>query len=158
MPCEDVTADVWQIDLFGRRSGIEGQTDHAMAESGTSTAFPETNTPATSHGVKSKPRHVLGFEQPLARLEEQVFELEALQDSKGVDYTKELRQLRINYTSLLRKTYDSLSAWETVQVARHPQRPLMRDYIDTLCREFRDRKSTRLNSSHHAISRMPSSA
>ena len=109
-----------------------------MAESGTSTAFPETNTPAASHGVKSKPRHVLGFEQPLARLEEQVFELEALQDSKGVDYTKELRQLRINYTSLLRKTYDSLSAWETVQVARHPQRPLFKDYVEMICREFRE--------------------
>src|SRR3712207_8630273 len=68
-------------------------------------------------------------------------------------YSKELRQLRTNYTSLLRKTYDNLSAWETVQVARHPQRPLFRDYVDLVCREFReDRKSTRLNSSHANIS------
>src|SRR5215217_1686464 len=70
-------------------------------------------------------RHVLDFEKPLAKLEAQIIELEALQNSKGVDYTKELRQLRNNYTSLLRKTYDKLSAWETVQVARHPQRPLL---------------------------------
>lgn len=112
-------------------------TDHIMADSGTGSAFPDGNAPSTIGG-KSRPRHVLPFEQPLARLEQQVFELEALQDSKSVDYTKELRQLRINYTSLLRKTYDSLSAWETVQVARHPQRPLFKDYVEMICREFRE--------------------
>ena len=57
---------------------------------------------------------------------------------KQVDYSKELRQLRTNYTSLLRKTYDNLSAWETVQVARHPQRPLFKDYVEMICREFRE--------------------
>src|SRR4051794_36386224 len=87
---------------------------------------------------RSPARHVLPFEQPLARLEQQITELEALQASKGVDYTKELRQLRTNYTSLLRKTYDKLSAWETVQVARHPQRPLFKDYVELFCREFRE--------------------
>lgn len=87
---------------------------------------------------KSTLRHVLEFEKPLSRLEQQIHELEALQASKGVDYTKELRQLRTNYTSLLRKTYDNLTAWETVQVARHPQRPLFKDYVEVICREFRE--------------------
>src|SRR5215211_5160672 len=83
-------------------------------------------------------RHVLEFEKPLARLEQQIHELEGFQTTKGVDYTKELRQLRTNYTSLLRKTYEKLSAWETVQVARHPQRPLFREYCEMICREFRE--------------------
>ena len=83
-------------------------------------------------------RHVLDFEKPLAKFEQQIFELEAMQASKQTDYSKELRQLRTNYTSVLRKTYDNLSAWETVQVARHPQRPLFRDYSETTCREFRE--------------------
>src|SRR6185312_8915351 len=60
-------------------------------------------------------RHVLEFEKPLAKLEAQIAELEALQAAKSVDYTRELRQLRNTYTSALRKTYDKLSAWETVQ-------------------------------------------
>jgi acetyl-CoA carboxylase carboxyl transferase subunit alpha len=84
------------------------------------------------------PRHVLEFERPLAILEQQIRELEALQAEKQIDYSKELRQLRSNYTALLRKTYDNLSAWETVQVARHPQRPLFRDYVEMICREFRE--------------------
>ena len=50
---------------------------------------------------RAQMRHVLEFEKPLARLESQILELEALQSAKGVDYTKELRQLRTNYTSLL---------------------------------------------------------
>jgi acetyl-CoA carboxylase carboxyl transferase subunit alpha len=83
-------------------------------------------------------RHVLDFEKPLARLEQQIIELEALQTAKGVDYSKELRQLRTQYTSMLRKTYDKLSAWETVQVARHPQRPLFKDYVEMICRDFRE--------------------
>ena len=83
-------------------------------------------------------RHVLEFEKPLAKLEGQIQELESLQSQKQLDYTKELRHLRNNYTSLLRKTYDNLSAWETVQVARHPQRPLFRDYAEIICREFRE--------------------
>jgi acetyl-CoA carboxylase carboxyl transferase subunit alpha len=81
---------------------------------------------------------VLEFEKPLSRLEQQILELESLQTSKGLDYTKELRQLRNNYTSLLRKTYENLSAWEVVQVARHPQRPLFKDYVEMICREFRE--------------------
>src|SRR5262245_52395573 len=87
---------------------------------------------------KAQPRHTLEFEKPIARLEQQILELEAMQNAKGIDYSKELRQLRTNYTSLLRKTYDNLSAWETVQVARHPQRPLFKDYVDMVCREFRE--------------------
>src|SRR5580698_4922000 len=87
---------------------------------------------------KAPSRITLDFEKPLAQLETQISELEALQAQKQVDYSKELRQLRNNYTSLLRKTYENLSAWETVQVARHPQRPLFRDYTDMICREFRE--------------------
>ncbi len=111
-----------------------------MAElmtSASSAEAPSTDSgPATSG--KAPLRHVLEFEKPLAKLEQQISELEALQNQKQVDYSRELRQLRTNYTSLLRKTYDGLSAWETVLVARHPQRPLFKDYLDMICREFRE--------------------
>jgi acetyl-CoA carboxylase carboxyl transferase subunit alpha len=88
--------------------------------------------------AKVAERHVLEFEKPVNRLEQQIYELEAMQLQKQVDYSKELRQLRANYTSLLRKTFENLSAWETVQVARHPQRPIFRDYSEMICREFRE--------------------
>src|SRR5687768_4825926 len=94
--------------------------------------------PASSNGRAQQNRHVLPFEEPLAKLEQQIQELEAMQAAKGLDYTKELRHLRTNYTSLLRKTYDKLTPWETVQLARHPQRPQFKDYVEMICREFRE--------------------
>jgi len=97
-----------------------------------------TNGQPAATSMPAGLRHVLEFEKPLSRLEQQIQELEGLQSAKQVDYSKELRQLRTNHTSLLRKTYDKLSAWETVQVARHPQRPLFKDYVDLICREFRE--------------------
>lgn len=106
---------------------------------------------ASSANGGNGPRHVLPFEQPLASLERQIFELEQLQAQKRLDYSGELRQLRENYTALLKKTYDNLSAWETVQVARHPQRPLFFDYVSLLCRDFRELHGDRLYGDDQAI-------
>ena len=110
-----------------------------MAETLVSVEPTTKSTPAASNGkATASPRHVLEFEKPVLQLEQQVAQLEALQEEKEVDYSKEIRTLRTNYMSMLRKTYDNLSAWETVQVARHPQRPLFKDYVDMICREFRE--------------------
>ena len=47
-----------------------------------------------------------------------------------LDALKEQRQV------LLAKLYKKLSPWDTVRVARHPNRPQTRDYLDMLCRDF----------------------
>ncbi len=78
----------------------------------------------------------LDFEKPLAELENQITELQTLQQTKGIDYTPEIAQLRTNLTKLTAKIYSHLSAWETVQVARHPRRPLFWDYIEMMVNDF----------------------
>jgi acetyl-CoA carboxylase carboxyl transferase subunit alpha len=80
----------------------------------------------------------LAFERPLADLESQIVELEILQESKGVNYRPEIRLLRSNLAKLTSKIYKNLSAWETVQVARHPRRPLLMDYIQMVAKDFRE--------------------
>ncbi len=77
----------------------------------------------------------LPFEKPIHRLQRQIRELEAAQ-VEGRDFAQEIQQLRTQYVSLLRKTYAQLSPWETVQVARHPSRPLAGDYIDMIAKNF----------------------
>src|SRR5688572_5699194 len=124
-----------------RGEGRNDMPEQAVSADPTARDLPAelSSAPFPTHTSKrAVARHVLEFEKPLAQLENQILELEAMQAQKQVDYTKELRQLRSNYTALLRKTYDNLSAWETVQVARHPQRPLFKDYVDMICREFRE--------------------
>jgi acetyl-CoA carboxylase carboxyl transferase subunit alpha len=78
----------------------------------------------------------LPFERSILGLQRKIAELEADQAESGRDMTSEIRQLRAQYISVLRKTYQNLSAWETVQVARHPQRPLAGDYIERIVKNF----------------------
>jgi len=78
----------------------------------------------------------LEFEKPLARIEQQIQRLEDNQQQTGRDYSAEIRKLRNNLTALMRKTYANLTAWETVQVARHPDRPQATDYIDMIVKDF----------------------
>lgn len=80
--------------------------------------------------------YYLPFEKPIARLQRQISDLEAEQFKAGRDYSSEIRQLRMQYVSLLRKTYQQLTAWETVQVARHPQRPIAGDYLERMVKSF----------------------
>ena len=97
-----------------------------------SAASQSDSTPPTT------PTMGLPFEQPIIKLERQIQELVVLQEQKGVDYSHEITKLRENLISLIRKTYDNLTAWETVQVARHPNRPQTRDYIDLIIKDFEE--------------------
>ena len=78
----------------------------------------------------------LPFEKSVTRLQNQIQDLESDQVRTGRDYSQEIRQLRSQYISLLRKTYSNLSSWETVQVARHPKRPLAGDFIGSMVKNF----------------------
>lgn len=80
----------------------------------------------------------MDFEKPLAELEGQIEELRSLQEAKGIDYSPEIRQLRSRLVKLTAKTYENLSGWETVQVARHARRPILSDYLDIMVKDFRE--------------------
>ncbi len=90
---------------------------------------------AQPNDIAGETGYQLPFEKPIARLARQIAELEKSQGADR-DFTAEIRQLRAQHVALLRKTYSSLSPWETVQVARHPSRPLAGDYIDRIVKNF----------------------
>ena len=116
-------------------------------------------------------RSYLDFEKPVAELEAKAEELRAMQaGDDAANIADEIARLQTKAAQALRDLYAELTPWQKTQVARHPQRPHCLDYINALVPEFiafagdrkfaedEDRKSTRLNSSHSEISRMPSSA
>ncbi len=78
----------------------------------------------------------LDFERPLARLEQQIAELEAGGGKSQVDLGPEVRRLRESHTQMLRKIYGQLSPWNIVRVARHPGRPQAADYIHMIFKDF----------------------
>ena len=48
----------------------------------------------------------------------------------------QIRALRRELTDTMRSIYSKLDPWETVQVARHPDRPMFTDYLDLVFDEF----------------------
>lgn len=76
----------------------------------------------------------LPFETEIHALEEILTRLE--QGGGGADVADELKRIRRELATLLRKTYSSLSPWETVLVSRHPERPQTMDYVDMIFDEF----------------------
>lgn len=86
----------------------------------------------------------LPFEKPIAKLAREIEEIEASQAQSGRDFAAEIRQMRGQLVNLVKKTYSSLSPWETVQVARHPRRPLAGDYVDAIAKDFVELHGDRL--------------
>lgn len=94
----------------------------------------------------------LEFEKPLAEIEGKAEELRALaRKNEGMDVTKEAAALDKKAADLLRDLYKNLDPWRKCQVARHPDRPHCKDYIDALFTEFTALAGDRNFAEDHAI-------
>ena len=76
----------------------------------------------------------LPFETEIHALEEILTRLE--QGGAGSDVSEEIKRIRRELNALLKKTYSSLTPWQTVLVSRHPDRPQTMDYVDMIFDEF----------------------
>jgi acetyl-CoA carboxylase carboxyl transferase subunit alpha len=79
--------------------------------------------------------HRLGFERPIYELEGRIADLEA-GVAENPAAREELRKLRRELVETTKRIFSQLSPWETVEVARHPDRPMTADYIDLVFDEF----------------------
>jgi acetyl-CoA carboxylase carboxyl transferase subunit alpha len=79
---------------------------------------------------------VLDFERPIAELEAKIAEFESLGNSHSVDVDKEMVHLRRKIEETKKTIYDGLSPWQRVQLARHPDRPYLMDYINRMFTDF----------------------
>ena len=97
-------------------------------------------TPTSTSG--SDPRHKkktptppLAFEKPIAELEKQLELLESqLEPTPTVQ--EAIRSVRVEITRKRREVFENLDPWQTVQVARHQDRPQTLDYIELVFDEF----------------------
>ena len=94
----------------------------------------------------------LEFEKPLAEIEGKAEELRAMaRANEEMDVEKEATALDKKAQSLLNDLYKDLNPWRKCQVARHPDRPHCRDYIETLFTEFTPLAGDRNFADDHAI-------
>lgn len=92
--------------------------------------------PQPSEGGAASLKYVLDFEKPILKMEQEIQRLEADQSESGRDYSEIIRTIREQLNQALRESFSKLTPWENVVVARHPKRPLLRDYIKLLCKDF----------------------
>lgn len=74
----------------------------------------------------------LDFEQPIVELEEQLNKAIQLGEDNDADVTKIVSDIEKKLNKLRKETYENLTAWQRVQISRHPNRPYTLDYIKML--------------------------
>lgn len=78
----------------------------------------------------------LDFESEIAQIEGRINELRHASSGKSVSILKEITELEFKANKMLKEKYSTLTPWQRVQVARHPDRPHSTDYIDNLFSDF----------------------
>jgi len=92
----------------------------------------------------------LDFEEPIAKIEAEIVAAEARND-ESASAAQDLRDLRKKMTETTREIYDNLSPWQTVQVARHKNRPHTTDYLSMVFDEFVELHGDKLFGDDRAI-------
>jgi len=78
----------------------------------------------------------LEFEKPVVELERAIEKLKnSAAENKG-DFGTQIAELEKKCEDRKKEIYETLSPWQTVQVARHPRRPVLYDYISLIFKDF----------------------
>ena len=93
----------------------------------------------------------LEFEKPLAELERKIVALRDRADCLEADEQRQLQELECKLQQCTAEIYTNLSSWQTVQVARHKDRPYAADYIRLIFDDFFELHGDRIFEDDHAI-------
>jgi len=80
----------------------------------------------------------LSFEQPIAELEGKIEELQLVGNDNDLNIAEEVSKLHEKSRKLTESIYSKLTAWQVVQVARHPHRPYTLDYIQRIFTDWEE--------------------
>ncbi|MBN1913110.1 MAG: acetyl-CoA carboxylase carboxyltransferase subunit alpha [Candidatus Omnitrophica bacterium] len=93
----------------------------------------------------------LDFEKPIIELERKIQELRGFTSDKKIDLSSEVRRLEDKLEYLKKDIYGNLTAWQKVQIARHPKRPYTLDYISMIMSDFMELHGDRCFSDDKAM-------
>ncbi len=80
----------------------------------------------------------LDFEQPIAELEAKIDELRLVGDDNEINIGEEIDRLRSKSKTLTETIFSNLSSWQISQLARHPQRPYLLDYVERIFSDYEE--------------------
>jgi acetyl-CoA carboxylase carboxyl transferase subunit alpha len=77
----------------------------------------------------------LEFELPIKELQDQLEKCQIIGTESDVDVTETCKQIEKKLIETKKEIYKNLTAWQRVQLSRHPNRPYTMDHIRALCGE-----------------------
>lgn len=80
----------------------------------------------------------LDFEQPIAELDGKIEELRNVGEGSTVNLSAEITKLQAKSRTQTKQIFSNLTSWQITQLARHPQRPYMLDYVKALFTDWEE--------------------
>ena len=98
-------------------------------------------------------RHQLDFEKPIAELQSKLEELKKHPEahSLSISFNDEIAQIEKKLVDTRKQIFSNLTAWQRVQLARHPKRPFTLDYLKNAFSDFNELHGDRLYSEDRAV-------
>jgi acetyl-CoA carboxylase carboxyl transferase subunit alpha len=98
-------------------------------------------------------KHQLEFEKPILELQRKLDELKKHPETHSIDisFEEEIALIEKKIEETRRQIFTHLSAWQRVQLARHPKRPYSMDYLRSTFREFSELHGDRLYAEDRAV-------
>ncbi len=98
-------------------------------------------------------KHQLDFEKPIAELQNKLEELRKHSEthSLSVNFKEEAIQIEKKIAETRKEIFSNLSAWQRVQLARHPKRPFSLDYLSSTFTGFEELHGDRLFAEDRAV-------
>jgi len=93
----------------------------------------------------------LEFEKPIAELKAKIEELRLMGSDEALNINEEIARLETKSHELTKSIFSSLSAWQIVQLARHPLRPYTLDYVRQIFSDFDELHGDRHYSDDKAV-------
>lgn len=93
----------------------------------------------------------LDFEKPIIELEKKIEELKNFTSGQKLEFKDEIRRLEEKLEKVKHEIFENLTAWQRVQIARHPKRPYVLDYINTIMTDFLEIHGDRLFADDKAL-------
>jgi acetyl-CoA carboxylase carboxyl transferase subunit alpha len=85
---------------------------------------------------QNKDRQFLDFEKPIKDLIDEIETLRVSQEKKKIDYSDKIREIEKQIVQTRKEITGNLTAWQKVQLSRHPDRPYTLKYIQKMCTNF----------------------
>lgn len=134
--------------MIEKINGIDG-----TGESHRLTVFTIAAPEGSTYIRLDRMKHQLDFEKPIAELQRKLDELRKHPEAHamGINLEEEVARIERKIAETSKQIFSNLSAWQRVQMARHPRRPFTLDYFKNTFSDFSELHGDRLFAEDRAI-------